>query len=1048
MLEVKNLVKTYKLTDKSKNKEVVALNNVSITFPETGFVFLLGKSGSGKSTLLNAIGGLDTFDKGEIIIKGKSSKSFSQSDFDSYRNTFIGFIFQEYNVLEEFTVAKNLALAIELQGKEASPQKVQELLKMVEMENFAKRKPNQLSGGQKQRVAIARALIKNPEIIMADEPTGALDSRTGKQVMETLKELSKTKLVIIVSHDREFAEIYGDRIIELKDGEIIQDITKKEVEAVKTASGISVIEDEMIHIKKGQKLSKEDMEIIFKAIQKNSDEGDTIISLSERANADMKRANAITDEGNKEVFKNTVPEDIKTKEYDPKKFKLIKSRLKFKDSFKMGASSLKHKKGKLAFTIILSFIAFAMFGLIDTLACFNRPQAVWTTVSTMDSKYVYLLKETKGEYSNRTAVFTQSDIEKMKTDYAGVNVKPVINNSMYFGGIFWPSSDNSRLNISNSSSESLTTDGNILQKAFASGMTWVKDEAELQKLGLSLVAGKLPEADNEVAISKHHFDVIKELNTEKVTEYNSILNTYNRMYTNSGGNDKSFKIVGIIDDGSDLSKYSSITTQQLSEDRDLEEKIEREFCFGFTCMLYVNETYYTKEQNEVQDVSNLTMYSGETELGSLNSSGIYSLKPVYDEYVQQRVQWFQSSLNGYNVVYVNGALKDLSAGQILIRDGVLTTAQRERIGSATNPLTAEVNGKTYTIVGTVDYWKGFCSPSDKDELEALMYGDQWKIDGEDAFTNGELSANFTTLSEDFESSYGSDLNVERYLENNVRLKYLKQGKSLVGENGSLADLTDGEILLSENSLSDIGQNQELYDLIDAGLTITVKTSYDDDAPTLATFTVVGVLQEYGAYISSNDYENIIKKNYSGFAYGIAVLGDNDAENERFIEYCETFSDAGERFTVQNNATALLDAYGEIITTATKYIVWVGVGFAVFAALLLMNFISTSISHKKREIGILRALGARSSDVFGIFFNESLVIAVINTVLASITTIAVGIVVNNLFINKLGIQLALMSVGIRQIVLILGVSVLTAFLSSILPVSKIARKKPIDAINNR
>ena len=119
-------------------------------------------------------------------------------------------------MLEEFTVAKNLGLALELQGKKASKENINALLEQVEMLPFAKRKPNQLSGGQKQRIAIARALIKNPEIIMADEPTGALDSNTGKQVMETLKNLSKEKLVIIVSHDREFAEIYGDRIVELK----------------------------------------------------------------------------------------------------------------------------------------------------------------------------------------------------------------------------------------------------------------------------------------------------------------------------------------------------------------------------------------------------------------------------------------------------------------------------------------------------------------------------------------------------------------------------------------------------------------------------------------------------------------------------------------------------------------------------------------------------------------------------------------------------------------------------------------------------------------
>ena len=145
---------------------------------------------------------------------------------------------------------------------------------------------------------------------------------------------------------------------------------------------------------------------------------------------------------------------------------------------------------------------------------------------------------------------------------------------------------------------------------------------------------------------------------------------------------------------------------------------------------------------------------------------------------------------------------------------------------------------------------------------------------------------------------------------------------------------------------------------------------------------------------------------------------------------------------------MLDMFGEIIDTATKYIVWVGVGFAAFAALLLMNFISTSIAHKKREIGILRALGARSSDVFGIFFNESFVIAMINFVLATVTTFIASAVISNLLINSLGLELVLLSPGIRQVLLIFGVSLLTAFLSSILPVSKIAKKKPIDAINNR
>ena len=223
MLEVKNLTKIY---SSKGGVSVKALDDVSVVFPETGMVFLLGKSGSGKSTLLNVAGGLDKPDDGEIIVKGKSSKEFSASDFDSYRNTFIGFVFQEYNILNEFTIEQNIALALQLQSKPNDKKAVAALLEQVDLADYGKRKPNTLSGGQKQRVAIARALIKEPEIIMADEPTGALDSTTGKQVLDTLKKLSEKKLVIVVSHDREFAEYYGDRIIELKDGKIISDVSK------------------------------------------------------------------------------------------------------------------------------------------------------------------------------------------------------------------------------------------------------------------------------------------------------------------------------------------------------------------------------------------------------------------------------------------------------------------------------------------------------------------------------------------------------------------------------------------------------------------------------------------------------------------------------------------------------------------------------------------------------------------------------------------------------------------------------------------------------
>lgn len=189
--------------------------------------FVLGKSGSEKSTLLNILGGLDKYDSGDMIIYGKSSSTFTNADLDCYRNTYVGFVFQEFNLLEDYNVYENIILSLQLQEKDISEKELDELLEKLELNNYKLRKVNELSGGQKQRVAIARALIKNPSIILADEPTGNLDSTTGTQVMELLKNISEDKLVIIVTHDEEYANKYGDRIIEIKDGKIIKD-TKEE----------------------------------------------------------------------------------------------------------------------------------------------------------------------------------------------------------------------------------------------------------------------------------------------------------------------------------------------------------------------------------------------------------------------------------------------------------------------------------------------------------------------------------------------------------------------------------------------------------------------------------------------------------------------------------------------------------------------------------------------------------------------------------------------------------------------------------------------------
>lgn len=220
MVEIINIQKTYK----SKNgKHTKALENISLKFDQNGLVFITGKSGCGKSTLLNILGTLDSYNQGEIKIDGRSLSKFSNKEINDYRNYDVGFVFQEYNLLEDYTVYKNLEIAIDLQNADDKEKRIQDALHEVGLCGLENRMIYELSGGQCQRVAIARAIVKKPRIVLCDEPTGALDSENGKIVFELLKKMSQTSLVIVVSHDREFAYQYGDRIIELIDGKVSKD---------------------------------------------------------------------------------------------------------------------------------------------------------------------------------------------------------------------------------------------------------------------------------------------------------------------------------------------------------------------------------------------------------------------------------------------------------------------------------------------------------------------------------------------------------------------------------------------------------------------------------------------------------------------------------------------------------------------------------------------------------------------------------------------------------------------------------------------------------
>ena len=497
MLEVKHLFKEYKT---KKGVTTKALDDVSLVFPEKGMVFILGKSGSGKSTLLNVCGGLDRADSGEIIIKGKSSKDFSGQDFDSYRNTYVGFVFQEYNILDEFSVEENIALALELQNKKRDRAVIDKILDDVDLAQFASRKPNTLSGGQKQRVAIARALVKEPEIIMADEPTGALDSKTGQQVFDTLKKLSKDKLVLVISHDRDFAEQYADRIIELKDGKILSDMTRSDDPELN--KNLQFFGTDTVCIKNGANITDDELKKIASFLSKSG--GTAVISTSREKINDFKQERPEMDVGE---FQN-IKEQPVSKQYEPQK--LIRSHLPLRHAVKVGAGGLKTKPVRLVFTILLSIMAFVMFGLMSTVMLFNERNVTAETLASSNYTHLALGKQYKvttkmyrdgvldHQYdSYRDTKFTEADLAELGNKYGDVI-------AVYSaGGSYYNTISFENISISSNAKQFYTDESD--------GFILATDK-------LAKAYGEYPKAADEIMLSSYHLDALKLETTQFVNE--------------------------------------------------------------------------------------------------------------------------------------------------------------------------------------------------------------------------------------------------------------------------------------------------------------------------------------------------------------------------------------------------------------------------------------------------------------------------------------------------------------------------------------------------
>lgn len=978
MIEVKNLFKKYTVKN---GIEVKALDDVSLKIDKVGMVFLLGKSGAGKSTLLNVLGGLDRVDSGEIIINGKSSKDFSQSDFDSYRNTYLGFIFQEYNILNEFSIAENIALAIELQGKKPTNEEIDNILNQVDLAGLAKRKPNELSGGQKQRVAIARALIKNPQIIMADEPTGALDSKTGKQIFDTLKALSHDKLVLIVSHDREFAEQYADRIIELKDGKVISDVEKTIIQT-QNQEGINIIDNKIIKIDKDYILKDEDFLKIKDYIK--TAKSDVIISVDNQNNEKIKTIMNLSDEGLCK-FIDTNQDKIVIQDEN---YKTIKSKLGFKKAFKMGASSLKIKKFRLTLTIFLSFLAFMMFGLANTMSSYDNIKTTVNSIVDSNIEYATFKKQkvfSYGEGNNdfylENSLINEEDVLKISNDTK-------LNFTKVYGA--FQKYEMPSLNYVDFKNIFLEQMSNF------NGFTTI-DMNFINQYDFDL-NGSLPEKDDEIAITKLVEDVIKEYG---IRDYNGVEqeNLDSALHLEISIFGLKMKIVGVIDTKADISEYQDLKGDSIAD--------------------YIKMQLFN---SYLENGPHLLFFVKDTMIDSLNK--MYS-----NNHDMLEIEWNNQYFT-YNKI-MNGKENDINDKEILLPYSFV-----EMIDFF-NTVNLNENDEQYQKViqmpafNDVMYYLYFMHKQEIVKLfndKQLTISDSFKNDYHiDSLENQQILYIFKVYQDSFYASSSEDIDkIYQIMDELLQNFNFEKEERITFYNKKMKEYSD-QLFINIAYYSDRNYYNTIYQ-------------------------IVGITDNAEAVIIHDDelFDNYINVDDGIYKYVFAKMPTSDKEIKKLVEYhFQPVTKVGESvFSLNNEVVKTLTEINSIFEVCSKIFLYVGLGFAIFASLLLLNFITISINYKKREIGILRAVGARSKDVFKIFFSESLIIAIINAILANISLFIVVFCINTTLRKNYNLLITILNPGILQIILVFGISILVAFVSSFVPVYFIANKRPIDAINNR
>lgn len=945
MLKLLNITKEYKVEEES----VLALNNVSIEFRKNEFVSILGPSGCGKTTLLNIVGGLDRYTSGDIQIDNVSTKEYDDVDWDTYRNRRIGFVFQSYNLIPHMNILKNVAMSLTLAGVESEERKARalEALRKVGLEAQAKKKPNQLSGGQMQRVAIARALVNNPEIILADEPTGALDSESGIQVMDLLKEVAEDRLVIMVTHNPTLAEEYSTRIVYLKDGEIEGDTRPYSSEDE---------EKEILD-------EKVDANVIERIVEVEKSEGDVEVKEVKVEDAKQKKKSF------RERF-------LKWKKAD-------RAGMKLGTAINLSWNNLLAKKGRTLLTSIAGSIG--IIGIVLVLSLSNGA-----------SSYVRGLEE--------SALSTYP----LSVNKSSLDVSSLMQDLMGFGG--------------GSSSDKDVNDNEVTAELVLGNLAAMFTNPKMQKTNdLHALKQKIDtEFDHSLATVKYNYG----------TSFNVYVDDPVN-YKNDNINNPAYKPV-------------YMKTTPYSENM-------------YSLFDYFNKLLGGKLTNLKIDVmgQQMTISDAMAYLSGMIGDPWAEISEntalVNSQYEVVGGKWPEKANEVVVVVNEDNTLFDYQLfmlglkssndlGQLLMNKEAFV-AKKYSID--------EILGLEYKLMTNVDYLDKML-----DEDNKVMTNEN----GVELWTMGDKASLDKTYVDARTMKFADGTDTVKVV-GVVRPKKGAIASSIGGVIGYTKQLTDTLLAHAQNHPA-IKSMQKLYD--DAVATLDPS----DDKDTQTSYESVIEIYKYNYSDATPKPQYIVKAgdeveiditnpDSNDHAEIMRELGFIDKEYPQSIEfYCSSFEAKGDvaKFLSDNDITYSdsLSTMMEFVNTMVNTITGVLVGFAaislIVSTIMIAIIIYTSVLERRKEIGVLRSIGARKRDISRVFIAESAILGGYSGLIGIIISAIVCVIGNVIIEWKLGIE-NLVSVSWWQCLIMFFVSIILSVLAGFIPSRIAAKKDPAIALRS-